>query len=408
MEFSAAPRISSQSPTAVTPSLRASGGSTPRSRWGRSAAALCLSACLLSCSDDADDTSPSDGGSVVVTASAEALGLEGYAFPPRAGSEAFFADGWEVKFTKILVVVSDVTLSSGPDISPTDPSRLGSAVARLPGPFAVNLAAPGDVVGKGGGGERAWTLGTISEQNLLDGRAFDPTQRYAFGYSLVDASDAVTELRGIESTDPDWAEMKQQGWTHLLVGSATFKGTSCESSSESYDFSALPTQVNFRFGFEADVSMQNCQNPENSGAAFDGEEFQRGVQIKTGSQVTAQATIHTDHLFWNTVEHGAIALFDQFAAQARDQGGASELSLDDLVGVPLAPITDAADQPLAWRSCVDASEYTLPSTSAVSFDTHGNDSIHDLRDFLIFNASTMGHLNQDGLCFVPGVAHSHD
>ncbi|MCA9628968.1 MAG: hypothetical protein KC766_14915 [Myxococcales bacterium] len=363
---------------------------------------------MLACSNADDETSSENGGSIVVSASGEELALEGYPFPPQPGVEAFFGDGWEVKFSKVLVVISDVHLSESPDTSPTDQSKVGKRVASLPGAFAVNLAAPGDLVGKGGGGERAWALGRMENQNLDGGAAFDSSQRYAFGYSLVDASDDVINLQGFTADDPDWQEMKQNHWTHLLVGTATFKGSECKASKEGYDFDALPTSVKFRFGFEADVSMENCQNPENTGAAFDGEEFQRGVQVKAGSETTVQATIHTDHLFWDTVDHGAIPLFNQFAAQARDVGGEFVVTMEDLVGVPLAPVVDAQDRSMPWRSCVDASEYTLPTVpSEVTFETEGNDAISDLHDFLIFNASTMGHLNQDGLCYAPGFEHSH-
>ncbi len=362
----------------------------------------------LACSNADDETSSDNGGAITISASGEELALEGYPFPPQPGVEAFFGDGWEVKFSKVLVVISDVHLSESPDSSPSDQSKVGKRVASLPGPFAVNLAAPGDLVGKGGGGERAWTLGRIENQNLNGGDAFDSSQRYAFGYSLIDASDSVTELKGFAADDSDWQEMKQNHWTHLLVGTATFKGTECKASKDGYDFDALPTRVKFRFGFEADVSMENCQNPENTGAAFDGEEFQRGVQVKSGAETTVQATIHTDHLFWDTVDHGAIPLFNQFAAQAQEVDGEFVVTTEDLVGVPLAPVTDGQGHALPWRSCVDASEYTLPTLpSEVTFETEGNDAITDLHDFLIFNASTMGHLNQDGLCYAPGFEHSH-
>lgn len=381
----------------------------PHRRLSTGLALAVLAMAVGACSSSEDETSPSNGGSVIVTASGEDLALSGYPFPPQAGVQAFFADGWEIRFSKVLVVISDVHLSTNPDSSPTDQSKVGTEVAHLEGPFAVNLAAAGDVVGKGGGGERAWTLGRIENQNLNGGEAFDPSERYAFGYSLVDASDAVTELRGIDANDADWAEMKANGWTHLLVGTATFKGTDCSASKDDYDFSQLPQTVEFRFGFEADVSMENCQNPENTGAAFDGEEFQRGIQIKEGSETTVQATLHTDHLFWETVDHGAVPLFNHFASRAKEVDGKFVVTLEDLEGVPLAPVTDAAGTALPWRSCVDSSEYTLPMTpSEFTVDTEGNDAITDLHDFLLFNASTMGHLNQDGLCYVPGFEHSHD
>ncbi len=371
---------------------------------------LALSAliALAGCNSGEDDTTPTGGGKLVITASAEELGLLGYSFPARAGAPAF-GDGWELRFEKILVVIGEAHLSEQPDRSPTDASQVGRRVASLQGPFAVNLAAAGDRVGKGGGGERAFTLGELSGQNLNGDKPFDPEQRYAFGYDLVDATSSVTDFYGLEASDPDFAHMVEHGYTHLLVGTATFKGTSCSVSREGYDFDALPTEVTFRFGFESDVKMVNCQNPENTGAALGGEEFQRGIQVRQGAPVVTQITLHTDHLFWATVAHGAVPLFDPLAVRAQEVDGRYVVTLEDLEGAPLAPLTDHHGEPLPWRSCVSPSEYTLPTTPRdVTFETEGNEAVSDHHDFLIFNASTMAHLNQDGLCFVEGFEHSHD
>ena len=85
----------------------------------------------------------------------------------------------------------------------------------------------------------------------------------------------------------------------LYAGVATFRGTGCTSTNPAYDFSKLPTQVRFRFGFQTPTSYRNCQNPDNAPAQpFSGEEQQRGVQIKANTTVFAQATLHTDHVFW--------------------------------------------------------------------------------------------------------------
>ena len=45
----------------------------------------------------------SDMGSIQFTASGEVLALGGYAFPPANPDDPAFVDGWEVKFTKLLV-----------------------------------------------------------------------------------------------------------------------------------------------------------------------------------------------------------------------------------------------------------------------------------------------------------------
>jgi hypothetical protein len=363
---------------------------------------------LAACSAE-DVTGEAASGSFRVTASGEALALNGYAFPPAAGSEVFFADGWAVEFQHAIVVVDHVTLSEKPDTSPADPSKTGAVVAELPGgPWAVDLAqgGTGTVPGKAAG-DRAWPLGTLDARD--DGKRFDATQRYAFGFEFTPATADVKSLLGFASGDAAWQTMIERGYTHYLVGTATRKKpvSQCRTSGE-YAFESLPEKVSFRFGFKAPVVNQNCQNPENTGAPFDGEESQRGVQPRPGETTDVQITLHTDHLFWATVEHGAVPLFNHFAARAREADGEWIVTLDDLEGVPVAPVTDGSGEPLSWMSCVGDSEWTLPtSPSHVTLDVDGRELDH-VSDFVIYNASTMGHLNQDGLCFVEGSDHDHD
>ncbi len=362
----------------------------------------------LGCSDTGASSSRARG--FRITASGEELAQLGYAFPPAAGQEVFFADGWEVEFRKVFVVVDHVHLSESPDLSPSDASQTGSVVAELKGgPFAIDLAATGaGSIAAKRSGERAWPLGTMTETREGDG--FDAAKRYAFGYSFVEADSGDPELVGIEDDDADFAAMREAGYTHLLVGTATRRASieDCETTS-SYDFSQLPTTVDFRLGFSLSVESVNCQNPELTGEALVGEESQRGVQGQEDEMVDVQITLHTDHLFWNTVEHGAIPLFNHLAAHAAPQdSGAALLTAEGLEGAPLAPATDRAGASLGWMSCVGDDDYQLPTSPATfTVDSAGTQGIEDLYDFVRHNAATMGHLNQDGLCFVAGFEHTH-
>jgi hypothetical protein len=348
------------------------------------------------------DTTPRPA--IQFTASGEALALGGYDFP----GDPAFVDGWEMKFSKVLVTIDHVRLSADPDTSPTDQSRTGALVAQVDGPWALDLHQGGPLTGKGGSDEQAYPLATLDNQNRNGGQPFDPTARYAFGFDLVPATASATRLQ-LDGGDADYAEMIQKGWTVLYVGTATWKGGSgCTTPDGTFDFTRLPSPVSFRLGFATPTSYVNCQNPDNDpAAALGSEEHQRGVQVKANQTVVAQVTVHTDHPFWETFTHEAPLHFDQLAALARSDGGVATVTLADAVGVNYTAFTSGG-RSLPWRAC--SSSYTPPTSSAqmgfdslaVPYDPTGSaaTSMRDYADFMTYNQSTQGHLNSDGLCFV--------
>lgn len=356
-----------------------------------------------------------NGGAVQVTASGEALVLGGYGFPPAAMGDPAFADGWEVRFTKLLAVFDKVTLSEAPDSSPTDPSRTGKLVAEVDGPWVVDLHRGGPLVGKGGADEQAVAIATIPDQNRNGDAPFDSTVRYAFGFDSVPAT-AGAKLVNVDAADPDLAAMVQHGWNVLYVGTATWRGTDggnpCAQTggpAGQAALDALPKQVTFRFGFTTPTSYVNCQNPDNDPAEpFAGEEHQRGVQVKDNATATAQVTFHVDHPFWESFLHDSPPHFDAFAAAAKKQTDGSYLvTLDDAMGVNYAAFT-AGGMPLPWRAC--APGYQPPNMNpqmgfdslSIPFNPAGDPSLvmRDYRDYVAYDQSTQGHLNSDGLCFV--------
>ena len=347
------------------------------------------------------------GGAIQFTTSGETLALGGYAYPPPTSGDPAFVDGWEVTFSKLLVTIDHLTLSESPDTSPTDESQTGKLVAQVDGPWAIDLHQGGPLAGKGGSDEQAYPLATLDNQNKNGGAPFDSTMRYAFGFDLVPASTSATRLQ-LDAADPDYAEMVQNGWTVLYVGTATWKGSNCTSTVPSFDFSQLPTTVHFRLGFKTPTSYLNCQNPDNDPAeALGTEEHQRGVQVKANQTVVAQVTVHTDHPFWESITHDTPMHFDQLAAIATTTPSGSTVALSNAVGVDYTAFTFKG-QPLPWRKCL--TDFTPPSSNTqVSFDSltipHNPSgdpatSMRDYADYMTYNQSTEGHLNSDGLCFV--------
>ena len=371
--------------------------------------AVALTGCAMAIGCSGSDTTNNHaGGSIQFTASGEVLALGGYAFPPASDDDPAFVDGWEVKFSKLLVTLDHVTLSENPDTSPTDQSQTGKKVAELDGPWAIDLHQGGPLPGKGGTDEQSYPIGTLANQNLNGNAPFDDTVRYAFGFDIVAATNSATKLQ-MDASDADYAEMVQKGWTVLYVGTATWKGTSCTSTNSSFDFTQLPTVVNFRFGFKTPTTYVNCQNPDNDPAkALGDEEHERGVQVKANETVIAQVTVHTDHPLWESFVHDSPLHFDQLAALAvKDAQGNYNVTLDNTVGVNYTAFPFGS-QKLPWRSCL--STYTPPNNNAqmgfdsltIPYNPAGDPatSMRDYADFMAYDQSTQGHLNSDGLCFV--------
>ncbi len=370
---------------------------------------------LMACgSSDSGGTGGSAGGTnggpgtLVFSVSGEVLALGGYTFPPASADDPAFVDGWDFKFSRVLVTVDKIKLSENPDTDPGDESKTGKLVAEVNGPWAVDLHKGGPLPGKGGAGEQAVQIATLDNQNKNGGAAFDGDTRYAFGFDVVAATDDAKMVNLDDDGKADYALMKQEGYAVLYVGTATFKGTNCTPADPEFAAPNFPTVVDFKLGFKSPSSYLNCQNPDNDPAKpLGSEEHERGVIIKANAAVTAQLTIHTDHPFWESFVHDSPAHFDMIAAQYTGSTGTPTATLEDMKGVDPTAITDKQGNPVPWRSCT--SFYTPPGKGQMSFDTLGipvnptgdpASSIRDLYDYMTYNQSTQGHLDSDGLCFV--------
>jgi hypothetical protein len=363
----------------------------------------------------AKDLGPGDPGpgGVRFAASGEVLALTGYAFPPAMTDSPAFVDGWEVKFTRLLVTVANVTLSDNPDKVPGDPSKTDGVIATVEGgPWALDLARsdPSYLPGKGSPGELAVPFASIRTDGNGDDLKTDGT-RYAFGFDLATASAGAKIVNLDAGGMADYQEMVARGCTVLYVGHASFKGSKTDESCFPPDRKSFPDEVDFRFCFKSPTSYVNCQNPDNAGPPFPNEEHERGLALLANASTIAQVTVHTDHPFWDSVVHDSPLHFDQFAARASaPDAGMPSVTLEDAIGVDYTEYHDKMGHALSWRYCIDPGTDAHPKlTGAMRFDPaavpHASGAnpasgLRDYFDFTTYNQSTQGHLNSDGLCFV--------
>ncbi len=420
----------------VTANLCTLGAAGPQSSAGFSLKPFCV------------PQQPGAGG-VTFAASGEVLALTGYDFPPAQSDNPSFVDGWEVRFTRLLVTVDKIKLSANPDKVPTDQSQTDGVLAEIDGPWAIDLshADPTYLPGKGGPGEEAVPIAALPKSSTF---ATDGT-RYAFGFDTI-AATANAQNVNLDSVGlDDYSEMIKDQCAVFYVGTATFKGDKTDPSCYPDSYKSWPDVVSFRLCFKSPTSYANCQNPDNDPAqAFPNEEHQRGIAFLSDKAIVGQVTIHTDHPFWDSVLHDSPAHFDQFASRVvsaaagagvpggsdggADSGGADDggaldagasadaggatsgdggvplVTLELTKGVDYTEYTDALGNVLNWRYCVAPPTDVHPKlTGVMKFDAQnlahasGGDpstGLRDYYDFSTYDQSTQGHLNSDGLCFV--------
>ncbi len=330
-----------------------------------------------------------DPRTIQVSISTEDLGQSGFDYSAMPASGAVvFVDGWEVRFSRIIVTVGNIRLNQ-PGSTPSDQSSVGAAVATVPGLFAVDAQKPGPLTGAGGAPETAIPLAVIRAPSA--GGTLDPTVRYAFSYDAVAASASATNVNLDAPGVALYEQMVRRGWTQYVEGIATYRGTTTGLPAVFTDY---PTAVTFRLGWAAPAQYLNCNNPDNGG------DDMPGVQPSASNAARAQITFHMDHLFW-----GALGVedppphFDQFAARSRLVDGASVVTFDDLQGVVPTNLVDRMMRPVPDRGG-QTMGYTPRNAAAFSLELGGTSGIRDLRDFATYSARAGGHLNADGLCFV--------
>jgi len=342
-------------------------------------------AAAFSSTDDAPRT-------VQVSASGEVFGqtLFSYTNPPPEGAPVF-VDGWQIEFTRYLVVIDSVSLNE-PGSDPDVRDALGSVVVEQRGPWVVDLHKAGPIVGAGGPPETAVPLTVLSAD-------FDTSRTYAVSYETGPAS---YELHNTNLTDTDrdaLLEMIEHGWVKYVEGEATYLGRTPSETVDS-SFLSYPTRVHFAFGLADPARYVNCHNPE---IGEEDEPKNRGVRPAGNGAVRAQLTFHTDHMFWDQADvEGTPLRFDALAARVQGFGSDAalhELTLDELVGVSPSNLTDQSGAPVRDRGD-QTTGYEPGPVAPPTYGTQGISEITDLRSFVAYNNRAQGHLNSDGLCAV--------
>ena len=334
--------------------------------------------------------------SVQVSASGEALAQRGYGYESNpAEGEPVFIDGWELRFTRYLVVVDKVGVyaqGADPDVR----ESVGKPVVEQRGPWIVDLKKTGPLVGAGGAPETAIPLTVLNAD-------FDTTRTYAFSYETAPASFAVRNTNLRMADEGALREMIEHGWVKYIEGTATYAG---RTPSESVDstFRPYPKRVHFVFGVADPARYANCHNPE---IGESDEPKNRGVRPNADGSVRAQLTLHTDHAFWDQADvEGTPLRFDALAARVPTFGeerAEHELRLSDLADISPSALRDRRGDPVRDRA--DQTRGYSPGVVAPPvYGSNGVEEITDLRSFVAYNNRAQGHLNSDGLCLVQPTA----
>jgi len=361
-----------------------------------------------SCNPGFTQQSPNKPGSIQVTFSGELLGeSNGLTFDPSVSNLATqFVDGWSMQFDELLVVIGNFRLSPGATQYAAQ-NTLNPTVATKAGPYVVDMHNPPHSF-TAAAGEPAGALFKWDTQD--NGQAFDTSVRYAFSYDTFQAKYPVANVNLTAAQQADYDLMVQNGWSKLYRGTATFVGNpSAGTYPNKAKFDAMPQTVKFFFGFNDATSYINCVNPDNAGATGGDDLAARGVQPSPTGAVTAQVTMHVDHLFWDRlIIHGQPLRFDPIAAWAPASAATTPVDLKMLLaGKAVATTFNDGTTPIndrgptmwpAFQSDMGA------SGGNVVYDRQGvpSTNVPDLINFMVFSSQSQMHLNADGLCYVKG------
>ncbi|MCK8500776.1 hypothetical protein [Myxococcus fulvus] len=216
----------------------------------------------------------------------------------RGLPDTLFQDGWSVQFTKYLVSLGEVRLTSA-----------SGEVRDSPRHVLVDVQK-GDI--------------PLTELSGL------PAGRWDVGFRVSPPHDG-TELADGQVSADDLRRMRERGFSYWVEGRAVKSGVGV---------------FEFRMGFPVDARMVDCIN---------GVDGTQGIIVPEGSRADVEVTIHAEHMFYDRLgTHRGVQLrFDAIAATATEgnlitpEGLASQL-LTDLRGRDGGELRDAAGQPVVY------------------------------------------------------------
>jgi hypothetical protein len=375
----------------------------------------------LNCNYDACFTEnvPNTPNTISVTFSGETLGIAGLPYTPAQTGDPYFVDGWTVGFNEYIAVVDNVRLNTNPTQSAIW-SQMGSVVASKSGPFILDVHRCQGFVGKDGI-EPASAL--FAWYHLDDGSAFDTSVRYAFSYDIVQAGYPAIAVNLTDQGLADYDLMVKNHWSKFVRGYAyraaqgTYDDpTNPQNAAAMAGFASMPEptqpqKIYFAFGWDDHTQILNCVNSDYG--AEDALQ-NRGVQTTSNGTYIAQITIHTDHVFWDTLLHeGEPLRLDPIVAwMPADTSLTNPFFINDLTQ-PLSTVFDGGT-PLPDRGPYMSGNGLPPfmsnqgNPSQVIMNTSGINGFPNLYpDFMAFSAQSQPHLNAQGLCYVVG-QHASD
>lgn len=225
-----------------------------------------------------------------------------------------FADGWEVTFSRFLVAIGHVK------VSPHD----GEPVALVKSTFVYDVHQPGPI-------------------DVMRLKEIPAGEYPHVSYAIAPSANPQAG----NATAADVKRMKDEGLSIYVEGTAK-KDDRTKS---------------FRWGFKTNTLYENCHS----------EELGAGISVPSGDVVTAQITIHGDHLFFDDLQSpDAVMRFDEIAAADANADG--EVTLEELAAIDLT---------------------TLPNNR---FGTGGAPGVDNLAQFVTAHTRTLGHWQGEGEC----------
>ncbi|MCP3099741.1 hypothetical protein LZ198_12775 [Myxococcus sp. K15C18031901] len=216
----------------------------------------------------------------------------------RGLPDTVFEDGWSIQFTKYLVSLGDVTVTSA-----------SGEVQRSPRHVLVDVQK-GDV--------------PLTELRGLSAGRWD------VGFHVSPPTEG-TELADGQVSPEDLARMRERGFSYWVEGRAVKAGAGV---------------LTFQMGFPVDVRMVDCIN---------GVDGTQGIIVPESSTARAEVTIHAEHMFYDRLgTHQGVKLrFDAIAATASPEGlivpeGLSSQQLTDLRDREGQELRDAKGQPVVY------------------------------------------------------------